>query len=237
MHFLIRNCLEDGEDGLKYCEFSIVALSGTDDGGLERATLMRDYVLDRYPVLTDNTSIPVSFELIQIFDSPLAMDQYVQSADYGRSGFPKIAMGIVFEGNDPNNYVYQIRQNSTNFNNPTTEGRPAVATTPDTSTKFASFAKNDDEPCVPMDGSAEQGERENSCTGQYAYNGVLTFQRLVGDFILNQTGAADLGYKISKSGVQYVPFPTKEYEEEGFYGAIAGTWIHRNLQQQNHSGF
>lgn len=210
---------------MKYCEFAIVALSGTDDGGRERAALMKDYILDRYPVLTDNTSIPVPFELIQIFDGPLAMDQYVKSADYGKFGVPKIAMGIVFEGNDPNNYVYHLRQNSTNFNNPTAEARPAVATTPDTSIKFASFAKNDNEPCVPLDGSAEQGERGNSCTGQYAYNGVLTFQRLVGDFILDQTGAADLGYRMSRSGVQYVPFPTREYEEEGFYGAIAGKWI------------
>lgn len=210
---------------MKYCEFAIVALSGTDDGGLERASLMRDYILGRYPALTNNDSIPAPFELVQIFDSPLAMDQYVKAGEYGKSGVPKIAMGVVFEGNDPDNYLYQIRQNSTNFNNPTAEGRPAVATTPDTTTKFASFAKNDDEPCVPLDGAAEQGEREYSCTGQYAYNGVLTFQRLVGDFILDQTGAADLGYRISKSGVQYVPFPTREFEEEGFYGAIAGKSI------------
>lgn len=220
----IRNCVTDGEDGMKYCEFAILALSGTDEGGVERASLMKDYVMGRYPILTDNQSIPVPFDLVQLFDSPLAMDQYVKSADYGNYGFPKIAMGIVFEGNDPDSYLYQVRQNSTNFNNPTAEGRPAVATTPDTTTTFASFAKSDDEPCVPLDGAAEQGDRGYSCTGQYAYNGVLTFQRLVGDFILDQTGAAERGYKMSRSGVQYVPFPTQEYEEEGFYGAIAGKY-------------
>lgn len=54
------------------------------------------------------------------------------------------------------------------------------------------------------------------------YNGVLTVQRLVGDFILNHTGAAADGYRVSESGVQFVQFPTEAYEQSGFYSAISG---------------
>ena len=133
-----------------------------------------------------------------------------------------LQQGIIWEeGNDEMNYLYALRQNSTNFNNPENEGRPGVGTTPKTDTLFDRYAKKD-EVCVPLDGAAEQGRFELSCTGQYMYNGVLTFQRLVGDFILADTTAAEKGYKVADAGVSYIPFPSPEYEEEGFYEAISG---------------
>jgi len=48
----------------------------------------------------------------------------------------------------------------------------------------------------------------------------LTFQRLVNDFILESTGAGRAGYRVAEAGVSYVSFPTREYVESGFYGAL-----------------
>jgi len=58
-----------------------------------------------------------------------------------------------------------------------------------------------------------------------ADNGVLTFQRLLGDFILSDSGAAAEGYTVSESGVAYASFPTFAYEESGFFGDLAGTFF------------
>jgi hypothetical protein len=55
------------------------------------------------------------------------------------------------------------------------------------------------------------------------YNGVLTFTRLIGDYILDRSGAKSRGYYVSEGGVQYVQFPTKPYTENGFYATIQGT--------------
>jgi hypothetical protein len=80
--------------------------------------------------------------------------------------------------------------------------------------------------CIPEGGTAKQGPLEESCTGQYLYNGVLTFQQLIGDFILEDTGARNdsAGYFVSEAGVQFVQFPTFPYEESGFYGNLGRTY-------------
>ena len=67
-----------------------------------------------------------------------------------------------------------------------------------------------------------QGPLGFSCTGQYILNGVLTIQRLVNDYIIDASGAAAAGYTISEAGVQFTYFPSKEYEQGGFYAAIGG---------------
>jgi hypothetical protein len=218
-----RLCETVGSDASAYCTYSIVAVTGTDPGGLARAQDMRDYILDVYPALQDATQLPFDFAVVQVFGKPADIDTYVKRADYGASEVPKIAMGIVWEGNDELSYVYSLRQNSTNFNNPVEAARPGVTTTPDTGTDVKPFARDDSSVCGIFDGASYQGPLEASCTGQYLYNGVLTFQRLVGDYILNRTGAADAGYFVAEAGVTYVQFPTKAYTEQGFYGAIAGT--------------
>lgn len=53
------------------------------------------------------------------------------------------------------------------------------------------------------------------------YNGALVLQRLVGDWIMQDSGAVDNGYYVSEHGVQFVPFPSPEYTKDGFYDAIS----------------
>jgi hypothetical protein len=48
----------------------------------------------------------------------------------------------------------------------------------------------------------------------------LTFQRLVGDFILSATGAS-ASYPVAEAGVRFVQFPTPEFEDAGFFADIA----------------
>jgi hypothetical protein len=231
-----RLCQEDGEDARDYCEYAILAMAGADAVGKERATNMSDYILNRWPVLENRTAMRVDFDLLQIFDSAQAMNDYVRAEDYGKTGVPKIAMGIVWgEGNDEHNYLYSVRQNATGFNNPTEEGRPATLTTPDTGTNFESYAKDDYVVCEPEDGTAYQGPLDYSCTGQYLYNGVLTFQRLIGDYILFETGAAAEGYVVAEAGVGYVRFPSRAYEEEGFYEAISRTFLSKHIPLHHES--
>jgi len=42
---------------------------------------------------------------------------------------------------------------------------------------------------------------------QYMYNGALTIQRLVDDFIIHDTGAKDKGFSVAENGVSFVNFP------------------------------
>ena len=56
-------------------------------------------------------------------------------------------------------------------------------------------------------------------------NGVLTFQRLVGDFILSDSGAVENGYNVAESSVSFSPFPTFAYVESGFFGDIGGEFF------------
>jgi hypothetical protein len=217
-----RKCEKDGQDAQSFCEYAIVALAGSDEGGRQRATDMKRYILDRFPILEDPDALPFDYDLVQLFDSTDDMDRYVKRVDYGNKDVPKIAMGIVWDGNDPQSYVYSLRQNSTNFNNPSEEDYQGSSTTPSTGKSFDSFATSDASACEPLDGTPSQGPLEASCTGQYLYNGVLTFQRLVGDFILNRTGAEEDGYFVAEAGVHYVPFPTRAYKKSGFFGDLAG---------------
>jgi hypothetical protein len=168
--------------------------------------------------------MPFEYDIVRNFTDPQEMDDYVGDNDYGKTGYPKLAMGIVWNGNDANNYIYSLRQNSTNFNSPEAQWAPAVFTTPDTSRLFSRYAKDDFDVCIPIDGAPQQGPLEDSCTGQYLYNGVLTFQRLIGDFILDDTNASGNGYFVAESGVSFVSFPTFPYEDTGFYGNLGGKW-------------
>jgi hypothetical protein len=224
-----RECDEEGQDAQLFCEYAMVAVlpsSAQDEGGLARATTFRDWIYTRYPDLnntSDETSVmPFTFEFVQIFSDPQELDDYVKSKDYGSKEFPKVGMAITWDGNSATNYVYSLRQNSTNFNAPEEEGRPASQSTPSTDRILDSFAKTDFDVCAPQDGAPEQGILSNSCTGQYLYNGVLTFGRLLGDFILEDTGAKAAGYYVAESGVQFVQFPTQAYEESGFFEDIGG---------------
>lgn len=221
-----RKCKADGVNASDYCQYFALGLapsSATDTVGLEQAQAFGKYIMDRYPQLdADAEDKTFLFDFIQYFDSDEDVENEVKSGDYGDGDKPKLAMAIIFDGTDSTvNYNYRLRLNSTNFNSPEAEGRPATSTTPPTDTKFKSFAKRDEE-CVTEDGTPWLGPYESSCTGQYIYNGALPLQRLIGDWIMEETGAKDKGYYVSEHGVEYAAFPTNEYEEDGFYAAIAG---------------
>ena len=229
-----RRCDEEYEqDATPLCEYHALGVAPSSEGdnvGLQQATAFRKYIYDRYPQLlrtkvthpNDNDTMPFDFEFVQMFDSDKDVEKYVSSNTYE----PKLAMAIVFDGTEyPTiNYNYKIRVNSTNYNSLEDEGRPAVPTSPPTNQKLQSYAVKDDNTCPLFGGTAYLGTRQNSCTGQYIYNGALILQRLVGDFIMEETGAKNSGYYVSEHGVQYAPFPTKEYEENGFFAAIACTY-------------
>jgi hypothetical protein len=101
-----------------------------------------------------------------------------------------------------------------------------VQTTPPTTVQFNDFARNDFETCTTRERDRrrdpEWGTAQDSCTGQYLYNGVLATQRLVGDFILNQTGAEAAGLFVADGGVGLVQFPQNEYVADGFFGRFQG---------------
>jgi hypothetical protein len=220
-----RLCREDGQDAFPLCEFLAlgVAPSSEDDAlGLVQAEAFRDYIYNRYPVLVDDEAMPFDFEFVQMFESDQAVEQFVQSETYG-SDF-KLAMAVIFDGaSDPTiNYNYKLRVNSTGFNSPEDEGRPATTTTPPTDQLFETFARTDLESCPDIvGGTPDLGPYTRSCTGRYTYNGALTIQRLVHDFIISESGARDSGYYVAENGVQFVAFPFKSYVENGFYAQIS----------------
>ena len=161
-----RECQSDGESAIPYCEFSIIALAGI-NGGEVRAEVFKGWVETKYPAIVDPDEMPFDFPLIQMFEDPQAMDDYIKDRSYGGINKPKIAMGIVFDGSTPGAWNYWLRQNSTNFNAPEQEGRPATRTTPDTSVVTDSLARTDADVCIPEGGTPLQGPLDQSCAGQY----------------------------------------------------------------------
>jgi hypothetical protein len=238
-------CKKEKQDAIKMCEFSILAVSAANGVGLDRAYDFAAYVYDfYYPLLNKTTSTTTApsnsnnsttnsssssplpdFDLVQIFESSQQIDDYVKSVNYGTTGFPKIAMAILWNGNmsSTNDYSYTLRQNSTNFNNPKEQARPGAPTTPDTNRLFDHYARDDFSVCAGQGDGPSQGYLDRSCTGLYVYNGILTFQRLAGDYILNRTGTATQFPVATSGGVTFVQFPTLPYEENGFYADIAST--------------
>jgi hypothetical protein len=225
-----RKCKEDNVNASPYCEYFALGLapsSPTDEVGQLQAIAFGKYIMDRYPQL-DAPNKTFDFDFIQYFESDEDVERNVKQDSYGAG--PKLAMAIVFDGTDNTvNYNYRIRLNSTNFNTPENEGRPATSTTPPTDKKFSTYAKLDEE-CTTMDGTPELGNYGTSCTAQYLYNGALPLQRLVGDWIMDDTGAKDKGYYVSEHGVQYASFPSVEYVDNGFYAAIAGKYRYSQME-------
>jgi hypothetical protein len=224
-----RKCTEDGEEADLFCEYlalGVAPLNSADDVGLQQAENFRTYVYKTYPELLNKSEVKFDFDFIQMFESDAALQNYVTSSDYNAQDAPKLALGIVFDGTDDSfNYSYRIRVNSTNFNSPEEEGRPSTSTTPPTDRLFGSFARTDDFSCQLDDGTPIVGDNPYSCTFQYIYNGALTIQRLVGDWVMDATGAKTLGYFVAEHGVSYASFPEAEYEENGFYASISGMFL------------
>lgn len=206
-------CKSAYESAEEYCERNIVGIAGDPD----RMAAFLTWVESEYPVEKD-------LQLFRVFDTPGDMDAYVENHFYGRSNgevhYQKLAMGIVFDApihDKPSVWGYQLRPNSTNvnevaFSEETGEGLLAIQSMPNTGRLTDTYAKTEDEAC----GTANSV----SCAAQYGDNGVLTFQRLVHDFILNQTATSS-----RVSSVAFVPFPTRPYEEGLFFQFVSGMII------------
>jgi hypothetical protein len=227
----------DHSSGSDYCEYQILAVapSSLDDaGGQTRADQFQQFLFDEYPALdpSTNTPLPFDYPFVQMFNSSDAINDYVRSPTYGRTGFPKLAFAIVWQGNGTDRYQYALRQNSTLFNVPISAARPVARTTPDTRQLLDSFANTDDN-CWNLDGGGAPflGTKGMSCTGQYLYNGVLTMHTLVGDFILHNAQQRQQPNRnitrVSRAGVRFVSFPTRRYEKGGIFSAINGRWTVR----------
>lgn len=219
-------CEEEGQDAQPFCEYGILGVAPKYNGNDEQETRARafyDYIYDTYPALSLTDSLPFEFDFIQWFPSENAMEDYVTSTDYGSLNKPKLTLGVVWESGANNDYQYTLRQNATGYNVPSEAARPGALTTPDTSRIFDPYAPND-EACGVFEGAAFTGPRQFSCTGQYLYNGIITIQKLVGDFILND---ANVPTTIADHGIRLVTFPTRQYEEGGFFEQIAGTYYIR----------
>jgi ATP-binding cassette subfamily A (ABC1) protein 3 len=225
-----RKCEEDGEEASgPFCEYlalGVAASSDSDEEGKKQAAAFSDYIYERYPELKNNDKLPFTFDFVQSFDSEKDIENYVTSTEYKKEDplKPKLALAIVFDGTDASiDYNYKIRVNSTGFNSPEDEARPATPTTPPTDKLLDSFVKEDAYTCPDLvGGGPEFGPYATSCTGQYMYNGALSTQRLVNDFIIKHSGAKDEGYFVAEHGVKFAPFPTQDYVENGFYAQIAG---------------
>jgi len=193
-------------DAYTLCNYPFLAVAPAvegDSAGLERAKLFKEYVEGRFPQLLDPnmTHFPrADYEFVRVFDSSNDIDNYVTSSDYGTSGKEEIALAVIFDGGDPLDFKYSLRINSTNFNTPELSARPGAMTTPDTKKQFATYARADNQ-CTAGD-SPEEGKFVNSCTGRYIYNGFLTTQRLVHDFIMIASGAKEAGYHVAEHGVR-----------------------------------
>ena len=118
-----NNCRFEGEDATKYCTYKTLALAPMSRtlGAVQRMQSFKDYVVKRYPQLTNNNSRPFSYDFIQTFDSNEELQSYVTSENYGEwvygKYYPKVAIGLVFDdGEDGKSYDYIIRVNATNFN-------------------------------------------------------------------------------------------------------------------------
>jgi hypothetical protein len=220
-------CTEDGEDATPYCEYLALGLapsSSSDTVGKEQVQAFRDYIYGRFPVLENKTALPYDFDFVHVFDSDAEIEDYVTHVDYKypTDENPKIALAVVFDGTDDGyNYAYKIRINSTNHNSPEDPGHPGLPTTPPTDKEFEHYSKEDNS-CALPEGAPDTGPYQDSCTAQYIYNGAISTQRLIHDFLFETTGSKDAGYYVSEHGVQFARFPSTEHVSEGFYAAISG---------------
>eukprot|EP00550_Attheya_septentrionalis_P003060 CAMPEP_0198282180 /NCGR_PEP_ID=MMETSP1449-20131203/2021_1 /TAXON_ID=420275 /ORGANISM="Attheya septentrionalis, Strain CCMP2084" /LENGTH=1933 /DNA_ID=CAMNT_0043978311 /DNA_START=256 /DNA_END=6057 /DNA_ORIENTATION=+ len=217
-----RKCKENLESAIPFCEFPLLGVASSEFAD-DRVKKFVAYLESSYPMIFNASAMPNNRYFLKQFDSDTQMEQYVKLESYGNRNTPKIGVGIVFSGGTSDKeYPYSIRVNSTGFNSPEGEARPTAQTTPPTNRLLKSFAKNDVSSCSPSEGGNPRlGPFEESCTGQYIYNGAITIQRLVDDFIIEDSGAKDAGWSVASNGVTFSAFPTRKYTKDGFYAAIA----------------
>jgi len=210
-----RQCEQIGQDAMQFCEYRMIALAPKNDETVK----FKEWIYFHHPAL--ETTLPFSFDFVQIFQTEEEIESYIKSPDYGNPDLPKIGGAIVIHSGAPS-YKYSIRVNSTNFNKPEEVGRPAAATTPSTFRLLETFAKSPEDVCVPQPVTSYLGKWNNYCTGQYIYNGAITLQRLVDDWIIyDSIGDAD---KVAENGVSFGTFPLWNSADDGF-ASISGKHI------------
>ena len=210
-------------DATENCEYLILAIAPktATTRAMNRASKFANYTLSKYSDY--NNTGHYQYPMIQMFDTEQAVTDYITSDAYGTGSAPKIAFAVVFEDSaSETDYAYTLRLNSTNFNIAENAAQPVSSTTPPTTRKFSALAAEDDA-CALENGSPDQ-QRGNdaSCTYQYMFNGAIAIQRLVNDWIHDDTGTVAVGLGVAEHGVQFVPFPTKEFVTNGFYAQING---------------
>ena len=215
------NCTDVGDDATSFCEFNILALAPKVAAEKDRVEAFKEYIDQTYPQILNYDG---TYDIVQIFTDPSAIDDYVKDPKYGvvdeEHTKPKIALGVVIGGSDKE-YEYSIRTNSTNWNSGELFGRPVMSTQPSTKNEFNAFAKQARNACSLEGGTVNIGPKSNNCNAQYIYNGALTIQRLVDDFIIYDTGAAKAGYSVAENGVSFADFPSREYVKDGFYAVVS----------------
>jgi len=213
-----RKCSSVGQNATDFCSINVLALAPTISGQTDLVDAFEKYVNNAYPQLGNFNTYPI----VKKFSSSSAVDEYVKHRDYGDidKGRPSIAVAVEIGGLEKE-YEYSIRTNQTNWNSPELFGRLVMKTQPSTSKVLNSFARQARDACPLEGGTVNIGPNDSHCTAQYMYNGALTIQRLVDDFILENSGAKDAGYSVAESGVSFSDFPSKEYVQDGFYEQIA----------------
>jgi len=222
----LKNCTELGQNVKDTgCSINVLALAPAKDSDKQRVQDFEDYIHEMYPQIPDYEEFGMDHSMIKIFDEPSQIDAYVKDTSYGGDEYPKIAVAVILNITDDEdgntNFAYKLRTNSTNFNSPDLAARPVMATQPNTKKKFDSFAKKARGVCSTQGGTSHIGKYEKYCTGQYMYNGALTIQRLVHDWIIFETGGKETGSYVAENGVSFVDFPSGEYIRDGFYAQIA----------------
>lgn len=213
-------CEALGQDaGEKHCEINVLALAPTDPDDISRRDDFKNYIQSTYPMIANHSR----YDIVKTFDSKADMDDYIRHSSYGVVDadknliMPKIAIAVLIGGSGTD-YEYSIRTNSTGWNSGELFGRPVMYTQPSTEAEFNAFAKKAETACPLEDGAVSIGLGDSNCNRQYMYNGALTIQRLVGDFIQSDTNS---GYNVAENGVSFADFPSKEYVQDGFYAVVA----------------
>lgn len=201
-----------------YCEHNILALAPMDADDRDRVKDFKNYIISTYPMITDYDK----YDIVQIFEDSADIDSYVKDPLYGavdgEHTNPKIAAAVVIGGSGKE-YKYAIRTNSTGWNSGELSGRPVMMTQPSTKKEFNAFARRADSACALEPGTVDiGGNNNNNCIQQYIYNGALTIQRLVDDYIISVSGS---GYNVAENGVSFTDFPSREYVQDGFYAVVS----------------
>jgi ATP-binding cassette subfamily A (ABC1) protein 1 len=213
-----RQCKEKGEVATDYCSINVLALAPAEKGETGRVDAFKAYIEETYPQIVNVTG----YDMVKVFNSSQEIDEYVRDVQYGDTNVdkPKIAVAVILGGSGKE-YEYTIRTNSTNYNSPEFTGRLGMPTNPNTRNALDSTARRAKDVCTLEGGTPEIGQRETRCTVQYMYNGALTIQRLVDDYIIDDTGVKDLNIYVAENGVSFVDFPSNEYIQDGFYAQVS----------------